>query len=546
MNFSLNTGLLLAIACVVLQAIFGLYFKFVASVDVHPILFVSSSMLFASATLLLSGGAVVLAKKAMTSPYTWLFAIMFILDCVFFLYLLKYISATEVSLLSRASVLFSLIFAFIFLQRNTLGRGAWGIPLIISGLAIIFGGIQENIIEIILLTLGLAIAKSTYYFAIELNKVGYETRSYVQDFSILGYILAITSIIFCSSLFIGSAICYLLDTKSNLFPNITQFSDWKLFALASFYGVFGVTVMRYLEFKSVQSIKSEVFMCINLLAPFITLLLEGFLTHHQLFNMNISIEFPILAANVGIIIGGGIVIWRRYTDPNLYQRTDVRRIRDTVISTVIFCRDDYQKASNALGITLNTLHDILDDKNHNMQISKDMAKSIRENFADNISMSDPLTGLANRLQFLTQLKSIDKGNRLTLFFIDLDKFKPINDTYGHDAGDKVLVGTAKRLVDFTGEDGLVTRLGGDEFCILLRDLEDDEIKEKSKEIGDIIAEPYQIEETENEVGVTASIGFASFPDDTNRPEALIHIADKNMYKDKSTNRELNTTPLRQP
>jgi len=140
-----------------------------------------------------------------------------------------------------------------------------------------------------------------------------------------------------------------------------------------------------------------------------------------------------------------------------------------MIFATLYCKDDYQQAANKLGISLSTLHDIM-DSSHDLIIRKDISDRIEQRYHKYILMSDPLTGLVNRLQFMTQLKG-SESSELSLLFIDLNKFKAVNDTYGHDAGDYILSSTAARLLKYIKDNGLevaLTRFGWDEFCMLVR------------------------------------------------------------------------------
>jgi len=153
-----------------------------------------------------------------------------------------------------------------------------------------------------------------------------------------------------------------------------------------------------------------------------------------------------------------------------------------------------------------------------------------------LSEHDPLTNLVNRRAFDKQLESaIVKANRtqckLALLFIDLDDFKCINDTYGHDAGDFVLIQIAERLSGCIRESDFVGRLGGDEFVVCLDLLNDfDIVPIKVAQISQAINEPIVFNERELHVG--ASIGVSQFPDQTKSKDALICLADEAMYNTK--------------
>jgi diguanylate cyclase (GGDEF)-like protein len=153
---------------------------------------------------------------------------------------------------------------------------------------------------------------------------------------------------------------------------------------------------------------------------------------------------------------------------------------------------------------------------------------------------DPLTALPNRRMFQDRLEhEIKKSNRdgspLALMFIDLDKFKEVNDTLGHDKGDILLAEAAQRIAGCVRESDTVARLGGDEFTVILSELDDPTCIERiAQAIVDALVAPFQIgDET---AYVSASIGITLYPDDAANLEILMSNADQAMYASKSAGR----------
>jgi diguanylate cyclase (GGDEF)-like protein len=152
---------------------------------------------------------------------------------------------------------------------------------------------------------------------------------------------------------------------------------------------------------------------------------------------------------------------------------------------------------------------------------------------------DTLTGLLNRHAIDLKLKRcINKAesdhSQIAVLFIDLDQFKPINDRYGHAAGDQILKITAKRMEHQLRSDDYVGRLGGDEFIILLpgQNLETDVLK-VVRRILRALEEPIEIEGGAL-VNVTASIGLSRYPVDGSSSEILISRSDLAMYRVKES------------
>jgi diguanylate cyclase (GGDEF)-like protein len=164
------------------------------------------------------------------------------------------------------------------------------------------------------------------------------------------------------------------------------------------------------------------------------------------------------------------------------------------------------------------------------------------------ALHDQLTGLANRLQFTDQLRAaIDRAREdlrpVTLLYVDLDGFKPVNDEFGHDVGDQLLVAVAKRMLGCTRPEDTVARLGGDEFAVLIgsntaaRDAED-----VSDRLAQALTDPFMIEGHHLQIG--ASIGRALFPIDADGPDGLLRAADAAMFEVKRGSRDRALTPQR--
>jgi diguanylate cyclase (GGDEF)-like protein len=154
---------------------------------------------------------------------------------------------------------------------------------------------------------------------------------------------------------------------------------------------------------------------------------------------------------------------------------------------------------------------------------------------------DTLTGLPNRRMFLelagTALgEAWRSGSKCSVLFIDLDGFKPVNDTYGHAAGDELLIAVGRRLQDCAPGSALVARLGGDEFAILLPKAGRDEgapLAAATKILAGL-QRPFDL--SGREVSINASIGIATGPDNGRRAEDLTDAADKAMYEAKRAGR----------
>jgi len=157
-----------------------------------------------------------------------------------------------------------------------------------------------------------------------------------------------------------------------------------------------------------------------------------------------------------------------------------------------------------------------------------------------IAHHDPLTGLPNRLLLLDRLKqSLKKIKRvkkhMALLYIDLDKFKEINDSLGHNAGDEVLKSVAKRLLASVRAVDTVARIGGDEFIVIMESVTGiEDVKKVAEKLNHSLQQ--SVHWDMQELFVTSSIGISLSPDDSEDPEELMKKADIAMYQSKERGR----------
>ncbi|MFV7769466.1 EAL domain-containing protein [Shewanella marisflavi] len=203
-------------------------------------------------------------------------------------------------------------------------------------------------------------------------------------------------------------------------------------------------------------------------------------------------------------------------------------------------------------LTINTIFDQYGEVYRRVALFSDITeKKEAEQIIWKQANYDPLTGLPNRrmlLEYLsTEILRIDRNkSHFALMFLDLDFFKEVNDTLGHDMGDLLLQETAKRLKGCIRESDVVARLGGDEFTVVLTGIDAPSgVERVAQSILERIAEPYSLgDET---AYISASIGITIYPDDATSIEGLLKHADQAMYaaKEQGRNRFHYFTPSMQ-
>jgi len=192
-------------------------------------------------------------------------------------------------------------------------------------------------------------------------------------------------------------------------------------------------------------------------------------------------------------------------------------------------------------LTIAAIHDEDGTLTHYAALFSDISElKQNEERIRSLAYYDPLTNLPNRRLFHDRLSvaiahAHRQGSKLAILFVDLDRFKRINDSLGHAAGDVLLQEVTSRLLSAVREDDTVARMGGDEFIILLTDVHSiDGVVQVARRIIELMSQPLLLEG--RELVVTCSLGISIYPDDGNQLDELVQNADTAMYRAKETGR----------
>ncbi len=180
------------------------------------------------------------------------------------------------------------------------------------------------------------------------------------------------------------------------------------------------------------------------------------------------------------------------------------------------------------------------------QLYKDLEERSRSRLAESeakykfLAIHDNLTGIANRRYLEDELEALINNQKkqtikFALLFLDLDYFKHINDTLGHDIGDRLLQEVAKRISPQLKSNDIFARIGGDEFVIVLMDIKKSNVKNVVDRVYQLTHQDWIVDEYD--LNVTASIGVAIYPDDGENIVELMKSADIAMYKSKELGRD---------
>jgi len=150
-------------------------------------------------------------------------------------------------------------------------------------------------------------------------------------------------------------------------------------------------------------------------------------------------------------------------------------------------------------------------------------------YQSHLASHDPLSGLGNRTKLQKHFDEFGPDASFDILLIDLDGFKSVNDTYGHDAGDYLITAVSERLRETTDEGDLLIRLGGDEFMVLLENIEGSlvNVRRYGDHLIDVISRPYAWKG--NRLNISASIGHGRYPLHATTPSKVMSLADKALY-----------------
>lgn len=236
----------------------------------------------------------------------------------------------------------------------------------------------------------------------------------------------------------------------------------------------------------------------------------------------------------------------RLLDSSQHSPDFYRRVRDILERTGHWAGEMWQRRKDAeefLGwIEMSEVRDGHGQRSHFVAVVNDITDKKRaEQELRYLANYDTLTGLPNRALLSERLgraivRARRQETRVAVLFLDLDRFKDINDSLGHAAGDRLLKAAATRLQATVGASDTVARLGGDEFTVVLEDVESlAAVERMAREIITAFSMPLELDDR-HDVNITPSLGISLYPDHALVPTDLLKFADTAMYQAKSEGR----------
>lgn len=542
------TGWIQAFALVfILWGLSNIILSFITQVlDLNKLIFTGSNFLSCSLCLLVYSGHGKLSRETFRSVDTWLFGIMMLANYFVALNLFALLTPTEVTLLQRLSVIFSIFISWFFFLRKPSKPQVLGLLLIIVGVILVASGISKEIsLQVYTLMILGGIAQSLRVFMAETHKThkkATEDTSIKSRCRVIGYVMFVVSLLFWSLLVFMAWVSHVYQQPLLIDIQFKDFLSYQSILFGLLMGVIIYAPTRYLEFSSAEKIKTENFLAVGALSFFATWIWQ-FVLADFLNIKTTSFDGDDILAGALITIGALVMAigkmygankemnFGKYLSYSPQDPETVDETREIIANSLEHFDSDVKRTAKALDIPSKVIDAIFEDKSKILAFNDKYLRLIAKRYRKNVAAADSLTGLLNKAGFKTALKAASlEADTMSLYFIDLNKFKPVNDTYGHSAGDYVLQVVADRLRELFPNKSLITRLGGDEYCILLLGVTKKQALMKIKSISKVLEE--EIVYNEHKINISGSIGMANFPEDANNMDDLIEIADKQMYVEK--------------
>ncbi|MCP4355289.1 MAG: diguanylate cyclase [Proteobacteria bacterium] len=549
----LKTWFIAIFSITVLWSLCNLGFALASKVfETNSIIYNCFIFIGASFSLLLYAGKGDLGVETMRSLDTWAYGVLLILTYIIIYGLVKHTTATEGALIQCFGVVACSVAGWFFLNRKITLYQSCGMLLISIGTIIICLGVpQESKAIVISFTFLFAFLQSARSIAAELHK----THAYAikrdngkDKIRVVGYIMFIVSMMFLLFMLLFTSIEFLTGSKIIEFiPPINEFANPANIFIGLIVGALIMGPIRVIEFTSVNKLKSENYLALGTIAPFSTLFWEWLTSPITGLSLK-DLTANDFMAGIIVVIGGLMIALskakRQVTNDHdefvIYSLNDMQAVedsKDVLEKAVTHFNRNIKLASAELSLPESVITTVL--AKNNLALKKDILKKVERTYRKDIATKDSLTGLLNRaglMQKLTRL--VHRQKEFVVFYIDLNKFKPINDNHGHHAGDEALQIISSRLVKFNKNCKLVSRVGGDEFTVILENPNKFNLSVVLKELHEEIARFFTLDTVDIVASVTASIGYVRSSDHKkDNIEELIKKADAMMLKFKAVDSE---------
>lgn len=541
-------GLLFSVLTVITWSLSDVSAKYAALAhEVNPLIFTCLKFFIGGSVLLVYSGVGKGLMGTLRNTQTWAYSLFLIAVNFFYLLALLYISATEAAILIQLVIPLNILAVWIFLQRKPNLSGILG-SIVILGCFIYLSGVSLKsgaLIGIFYITLA-ALTATVRAILAEVHTGNREAKTVLQRCRVTGIISIVTSVMF---LVVTMLVAYILDGISpelhdqlTLFadmPTLQDFTHKATFFAGAIIGATLIPIGFYAFFTASVKYKSENVSTVLAFQPFFTFIFESTFVKVGLLEEKIIPNEAYLTGSIVIATAIIMLYFKHQEDKRGATPKKVKLSNkddfELVNGALRFCEGDFLLASKKLGVSVEELEKIYEAKGtKGFNAKGDKHRIILRNYHRNIATADNLTGLANREAIISAMDGAFRDKiSFTIAFIDLNKFKPINDTYGHEVGDYVLKEVSKNVADHLPAKHLMARLGGDEFVLMFRHTGKAEASELMSEVLNIIEKPIKVKGVKDKLEVSASYGIAEAGEDGNDPDKLLKAADLLMYDNKN-------------
>ena len=565
-------GTLQAFMLTLLITFYNVYLRFaVQAFGIQPLVFTCITLMACAFVLSLYAGPGRLVRQTLRSPATWFYSFILIGAYITDVYVVSYVTATEASFFSRLTIPFSLLVAYVFLKRKPATADLVGVAFVLVGMALLIDIQPLEILGPVVFVAGLsALLQTLHYFIAETHPeaVTAQTTGSLRDRArVVGFVSFVMSGLFMLGAFLLSLADALLNLRlaeaASIIPSLADFAHPATIWAAVIYGFLVLPFARYLKWAASYNVKSENLIIFLAFIPLTTMGLEWLVSQLSDYTFNAgafelergrTLLSVALLMTLGAVItafarikialkdahkdGGMLKTFRTAMVPqarssSIHHSATAMDDYDVIVNTLEFTGMDTSKAA-ALPVSPQSTVQVLYKGQGSFALVAEHSQKVARRYRTHVANRDSLTSLLNRSGFMVAMKkslsncepSCEKG---ALFYIDLDKFKPVNDTYGHDVGDAILVQTAQRLQNALPENALITRMGGDEFCAFVPGVTKNKTTALKQTLQKDLLKPYKVDGIKEGIQVGVSIGHATYPDEGQTPAEFISTADNGMF-----------------
>jgi diguanylate cyclase (GGDEF)-like protein len=565
-------GVLQALGIVLVDTLYNLFIKFTGvNFELKAFIFPFYYLLGNALALMIFAGPGRFALDTVKDLSTWIYGVAYLASFIVEIYLIQYVSSTELSILLRLTVPVCIILAF--LKHRRAPNKYDYISLITIGLSVgLIFDLQapEVLMNVVLLCAVLALFEAMGYFIPEnhsVNKQAIESSGMRGRARVISFATFVTTSLMLIALILFAYIDSIIPIskyfglESN-FIKLEDFIHLPTVLSGLLFGTLLAPFIRYFQWSASYKITSEGVLTIMAIIPLVTFTLEyilisvGFMPTSALFESGQA--YYLFGISLVLALGTWISAYLKTKDQILKAngRTIIEKIKNAIKikeqvmgigystsamadyeiikNTIDFYEGDKEKAAEILEIPLDTII-TLSLSSNNYSLRPDVSKKVHDIFRNKVFYLDQLTGIENKkglVRAFTEFK--DKNTKFNLYYMDINKFKQINDTLGHNVGDVALIETAKRLDIFAKDNNAkVFRLGGDEFAMLTTSHKTEE--KIISQLKHALSQPinYSVDGKAGVIEPSMSIGKAkTLKDDDIKIKDLIQSADEEMYEDK--------------